>query len=131
MRKNLTDFILLDSLYSKHLNRWLNYFPINQFHIVNGENFIKNPHVELKLVERFLGLKPIITKQHFEFDPVKGFFCIKNNRKNLKNLRCLQDEKGRRHPFIEQRVLNKLNQYFKPYSKEFFEIMKKEPFWPI
>lgn len=51
--------------YAKHLAQWLEYFPLSQFHFVSGEELIKRPRKEIKLVERFLNLKPFITEDNF------------------------------------------------------------------
>ncbi|KAI1241008.1 hypothetical protein IHE44_0009464 [Lamprotornis superbus] len=48
------------SIYTKHLERWLKYFPIEQFHIVDGDRLITEPLPELQLVEKFLNLPPRI-----------------------------------------------------------------------
>ena len=42
-------------VYAKHLQRWLQFFPLSQFHFVDGENLIRNPGEEMIKVQDFLG----------------------------------------------------------------------------
>ena len=46
-----------------------------------------------------------------------------------RNSTCLGGEKGRRHPMIERKLLDKLFEYFKPFDIEFFKIINQNPFW--
>jgi hypothetical protein len=45
--------------------------------------------------------------------------------------RCLGKEKGRKHSEIDENALDKLREFYKPYSLELFEILKQKPFWKI
>ena len=49
--------LIYDSLYVVHLKKWLKYFPLDQFLILSGEEFIKNPYNEVMKVEKFLNLE--------------------------------------------------------------------------
>jgi Leucine-rich repeat (LRR) protein len=122
--------IVRNGLYFIHLKNWLKYFPLNQIHFVNGEELIKNPFNEIKKVEEFLNLKPVIQEKHFIYNLRKGFPCI---MKPLDSgiIRCLNEKKGRKHPFVPDNVLNKLNEFYKPYSEALFKKIKQKPFWPI
>ena len=116
--------------YVIQLKNWLKYFPMKQFLFLNGENFIKNPFEEVKKVEKFLNLRPFITKEHFYYNSKKGFFCIyKNLEKKIR--RCMGSSKGRRHPFVSQSTVNKLYKYFYPYNFELFKMLNQTPFWEI
>ena len=44
------------SLYYEHMKLWLKYFPLSQFHVVNGDRLIKKPWHEVIRVEKFLGV---------------------------------------------------------------------------
>jgi [heparan sulfate]-glucosamine 3-sulfotransferase 5 len=130
---NLTDIstrnflanIIIDSMYVTHLRVWYEHFPREQIFIVNGEQLIKNPLNELNKIEKFLGLKSFFYENDFEFDVKKGFFCINKRVIN----RCLNSEKGRVHPKIDEIILKKLYQFFKPLDDELFKLIKKDPFW--
>lgn len=63
------------SLYYEHMKMWLKYFPLSQFHIVNGDRLIKKPWHEVIRVEKFLGVDhqvdwslSEILKIYFDFD---------------------------------------------------------------
>lgn len=92
-------------VYARHLERWLQYFPLSQFLFVSGERLIVDPVAEITRVQDFLGLKRVICEKHFYFNATKGFPCllkseerptphclgelIKNNSVNLSNYYCL------------------------------------------
>ena len=63
--------IVKSGVYIKHLNWWLNFFPLSQIHFVSGEQLIKNPAAEIKIVEKFLNLRPLITEKNFYFNKTK------------------------------------------------------------
>lgn len=63
-------------VYAKHLERWLNYFPLSQLLFVSGERLIADPAVEITRVQDFLGLKRLISEKHFYFNATKGFPCL-------------------------------------------------------
>ncbi|KAF7634529.1 Sulfotransfer_1 domain-containing protein [Meloidogyne graminicola] len=65
-----------NSLYFEHLIRWLKYFPLKQFLILDGEKFIKDPLSQLKIVEQFLNLKPLINSNQLIFNFQKKFFVF-------------------------------------------------------
>ena len=52
------------------------YFPIEQFHFVDGNNLIDKPWVEFRRLENFLGLEHEITEDRFFFNKTKGFYCM-------------------------------------------------------
>ena len=53
--------------------------------------------------------------------------CIKKLKIN--RLDCLDESKGRKHPFIASRIIDRLKNFYKPYDEEFFKTIKHEPFW--
>jgi hypothetical protein len=120
-----------DSLYVVHLKKWLKYFPLEQILILNGKEFAKNPYNEVSKVENFLNLDKFFVPEHYIFNENKGFFCMNkllfNSTKNV----CLGKEKGRKHPNIDTKVLDKLREFYKPYDLELFKILKQKPFWEI
>ena len=68
--------IITTGLYVNHLKRWLEYFPLEQIHFINGEELVKNPVHEMKAVEKFLGLEPFIDENLYYFNETKGFPCL-------------------------------------------------------
>ena len=106
----------------------MKYFPKNQILVLDGENFIINPYEKVKKAEKFLNLKPYIEKNHFIYDEKKGFFCIDKSL-NKKEIKCMKDTKGRPHPNISSDLLNLLEKYYKPFDKDFFNLIEQKPFW--
>lgn len=115
------------SLYYIHTKRWLKYFPLEQIHIVDGDNLVLHPFEELEKVEAFLGLRHYIQEDHFVFDRKKGFYCV--NRENGAH-KCLNRTKGRPHPKIDPDVVEQLNEFFEPYNQKFFKLVNKTFQWP-
>lgn len=115
------------SLYDIHYVRWLRYFDKSQIHIVNGDEFIKNPYSELKKVEQFLEVKPFYKKDMFVFNKDKGFYCWKKKSKSSTAKKdsftaCLGPAKGRKHPKINKEVIRRLRNFYKPHMKRFYSI---------
>ena len=117
-------------IYIFYLKRWLNFFPLKQFLILDGENLIKDPFVEVKKMEKFLNLRPYLQREHFVYDDKKGFYCMNKNL-DQNEIECLGKNKGRKHPNVSQSAMDKLNQYYRPFSIEFFNFLNQQPFWSI
>ena len=116
-------------LYLLNYKHWLKFFPQKQFLFIDGENLIKNPFEEVKTLETFLELKPFIQQSIFVYDKKKGFYCVKNKPENKTD--CMGENKGREHAFINSWVLDKLDQFYNPYSLELFRMLNRRPFWKI
>ncbi|XP_061168239.1 heparan sulfate glucosamine 3-O-sulfotransferase 5-like [Saccostrea echinata] len=115
------------SLYYIHTKRWLKQFPLNQIHIVDGDNLVLHPFEEMEKVESFLGLRHYLQEDHFVYDRKKGFYCI--NKENGDH-KCLNRTKGRPHPKIDPEVEDQLNKFFEPYNQQFFQLVGKTFKWP-
>ena len=127
IRKNSS--FIRNGFYVEHLKLWLKYFPIEQILILNGVEFTVSPYKQLQKVEKFLNLKPVIVEDDFIFNPKKGFLCIKKKLNSSKGFSCLGKSKGRKHPFIRNEILIKMQELYKPYNIELFEMIKTKPFW--
>nr|XP_008102508.2 PREDICTED: heparan sulfate glucosamine 3-O-sulfotransferase 3B1 [Anolis carolinensis] len=108
-------------IYAKHLENWLLYFPIGQILFVSGERLISDPAGELGRVQDFLGLKRIITDKHFYFNKTKGFPCLKKAEGSSKP-HCLGKTKGRTHPSIDQKVVQRLREFYRPFNMKFYQM---------
>uniref|UniRef100_A0A4W4EIS2 Sulfotransferase n=1 Tax=Electrophorus electricus TaxID=8005 RepID=A0A4W4EIS2_ELEEL len=115
------------SIYTKHLERWLEFFPVEQFHIVDGDRLISEPLSELQLVERFLRLPPRISQDDLYFNSTRGFYCL---RVSLHYRKCLAGSKGRAHPHVNATVLEKLQHFFHPFNQKFYQITGRTFSWP-
>ncbi len=119
---------LARSLYVHFMQRWLDYFPLSQIHVVNGDRLIKKPWHELNRVERFLGLESEIKRQHFFFNSTKGFHCIHKTTDDEGH--CLAKSKGRPHPNISLEAAHKLRSFFRPYNYRFYDLVGQDFGWP-
>ncbi|XP_029953885.1 heparan sulfate glucosamine 3-O-sulfotransferase 3A1-like [Salarias fasciatus] len=108
-------------IYAKHLDNWLQYFPMEQILFVSGERLISDPAGELGRVQDFLGLKRIITDKHFYFNQTKGFPCLKKAEGSSKP-HCLGKTKGRTHPDIDPEVVQRLRDFYRPFNMKFYQM---------
>ncbi|KAF7668177.1 hypothetical protein LDENG_00028420 [Lucifuga dentata] len=104
-----TKLIVVIGIYAKHLDNWLQYFPMDQILFVSGERLISDPAGELGRVQDFLGLKRIITDKHFYFNQTKGFPCLKK-------------AEGRTHPNIDPKVVQRLRDFYRPFNMKFYQM---------
>ena len=47
-------------MYAQHLDRWLNYYPPQQIHLIDGEELKTNPTETMMKVQTFLKISPIL-----------------------------------------------------------------------
>lgn len=113
--------------YALHFSRWLENFPREQILILSGEKLIFNPLSEVKKLEMFLGLEPIITEDHFVFNETKGFMCYKSFDK--RKTECLHQAKGRNHPEVNPVAMQKLRDFYKPLNQAFCELANTKFEW--
>lgn len=116
-------------VYAKHLQSWLKYFPLEQMHFVSGEKLISDPAGEMTLLQDFLGLKRVINEKHFFFNETKGFPCLKKVE-GSGHPHCLGKTKGRQHPVIDPRVIQRLRDFYRPFNTKFYSMAKRNFEWP-
>ncbi|XP_053551085.1 heparan sulfate glucosamine 3-O-sulfotransferase 6 [Bombina bombina] len=115
-------------IYAKHLDNWLQYFPLSKFLFVSGERLVSDPAGEMARVQDFLGLKRVITYKHFYFNKTKGFPCLKKSEGSSKP-RCLGKSKGRTHPDIDQNILVRLQEFYRPFNMKFYQMTGQNFGW--
>lgn len=118
--------------YAEHLARWMEYFPLSQIHFVSGEGLVKRPAKEMKLVERFLNLKPFITEDNFYFNESKGFPCFVGkitSGGSVSKAHCMGETKGRKHPAVRADVMKSLRDYFDPLNEKFYSMVHRNFHW--
>ncbi|XP_007516675.2 heparan sulfate glucosamine 3-O-sulfotransferase 2 [Erinaceus europaeus] len=115
-------------LYALHLQGWLRYFPLAQIHFVSGERLITDPAGEMGRVQDFLGIRRLITDQHFYFNKTKGFPCLKKPASSLLP-RCLGKSKGRTHVQIDPDVIEQLRDFYRPHNIKFYEAVGRDFRW--
>jgi [heparan sulfate]-glucosamine 3-sulfotransferase 5 len=113
------------SIYHHHFERWLQVFKQDQILIVDGDNLIKDPVSEIKIIESFLGLEHRITKENFYFNKTRGFFCKKQGSFE----KCLGATKGRRHQETHPSVIRKLNHFFRPHNEKLYKMIGRTFSW--
>ena len=119
---------LRNGLYAVFLKRWLRYFPREQIHIVNGDEFIKRPGNEVMKVQKFLNLDMQIDETDFVYNKTKQFYCIKNKfvdrqTKRHKDSICLGKSKGRKHPNVSQKTLQAIREFYRPHNEELYKLV--------
>lgn len=122
--------IVRNGLYYQHIRNWLEYFPREQILFINGEQLIREPSVEVDKLQEFLGLTPVIRKEHFVHNRRKGFACIIKPI-DSKQVKCLSDQKGRKHPVIETAILSDLRDFYRASNLKLFSLIKEKPWWPV
>nr|XP_046272502.1 heparan sulfate glucosamine 3-O-sulfotransferase 6-like [Scatophagus argus] len=115
-------------LYAKHLENWLQYFPLSHFLFVSGERLVSDPAGEMGRVQDFLGLKRVISDKHFYFNQTKGFPCLKKPEGSSRP-RCLGKSKGRPHPQIPTEVLQRLRDFYRPFNHHFYQMSGQDFGW--
>ena len=122
--------IVRNGLYYQHIKQWLEYFPLSQFLFINGEQLIREPSVELDKLQSFLNLTRVIKKEHFVHNRRKGFACIIKPIDSTQ-VKCLSDQKGRKHPIIDSNILGDLREFYRPSNEMLFSLINETPWWPI
>ncbi|XP_037331148.2 heparan sulfate glucosamine 3-O-sulfotransferase 6-like [Pungitius pungitius] len=115
-------------LYAKHLENWLQHFPLSHFLFVSGERLVSDPAWEMGRVQDFLGLKRVVSDKHFYFNQTKGFPCLKKPEGSSRP-RCLGKSKGRPHPEIPSEVLQTLRDFYRPFNHRFYQMSGQDFGW--
>ncbi|XP_056144088.1 heparan sulfate glucosamine 3-O-sulfotransferase 6-like [Lampris incognitus] len=115
-------------LYAKHLENWLQHFPLSHFLFVSGEQLVSDPAGEMGRVQDFLGLKRVVSNKHFYFNQTKGFPCLKKPEGSSRP-RCLGKSKGRPHPQIPAEVLHRLRDFYRPFNHRFYQMSGHDFGW--
>ncbi|XP_067121186.1 heparan sulfate glucosamine 3-O-sulfotransferase 5-like [Centruroides vittatus] len=114
------------SMYSQYFKKWTRAFPREQIHVVDGEQLIKNPFLEVLKIEKFLGISHRISKDNFFYNKTKGFYCVRNDTAE----KCLNESKGRKHPPVSEEVIHKLRKFYAPFNREFYRDSGQDFGWP-
>lgn len=118
--------IIRNGLYSKYFKVCMQYLPISKIHVVDGDEFAKNPLPALKELERFLKIPSYFNMSMFVYVEKKRFYCLRNKDGSPA---CMSDKKGRRHPQIDNGTRTRLKNFFQPYNEELFKLIGKRFDW--
>uniref|UniRef100_A0A1B6CZ72 Sulfotransferase domain-containing protein n=1 Tax=Clastoptera arizonana TaxID=38151 RepID=A0A1B6CZ72_9HEMI len=116
-------------VYTRHLERWLRNFPLQQMLFVSGERLIVDPAAEMARVQDFLGLKRVVTEKHFYFNATKGFPCLMKSEGHAAP-HCLGKTKGRNHPRIRPSAMDRLREFYRPFNLRFYQLTGINFGWP-
>ncbi|GFR69108.1 sulfotransferase, partial [Elysia marginata] len=114
-------------MYSVHLKHWLQYFPLSQFHVLDGGALVKDPVAQIQTVERFLEIPARLTEQNFYYNATKGFYCMKPF--TMHEPKCLGKNKGKPHVALEPEVKKLLYDFYRPYNQQLFQMLGKTFDW--
>lgn len=115
------------SMYHLHIARWLQLFPLTQLHIVDGDNLIVHPLEEIRKIEKFLNLSHRVNPDSFYFNSTRGFYCMRKTKTGPEQ--CLGANKGRKHVNISEKIINKLNKFFRPHNERLFKLIGRRFPW--
>ena len=120
-----SSILFSQSRYIEKLDPWIVKYGLDTIHIVDGDTFAKHPVGELQKVEKFLGLKPFVTRDYFVYNSEKRFYCIKKNGDS----KCMPSRKGRLHLKMSSTTRTRLQEYFKPFNLELFRTIGRNFSW--
>lgn len=115
------------SMYHLHISRWLQLFPLRNLHIVDGDNLIVNPLAEIRKLETFLNLPHLVNQESLYFNSTRGFYCMRRSKAAPEQ--CLGANKGRKHVNISQKVIVKLNKFFRPHNERLYKLIGRRFSW--
>ncbi len=98
--------------------------------ILDGNNLKENPWEELEQAQDFLGLQRELTRTNFVYQEKKGFYCYRRLGENRK-VRCLAPDKGRQIEEQRAEVINALTDFFRPYNKLLFGMLRRMFQWKM
>ena len=140
MKKSITDFEVyakIDvpvkseehgirfSYYRDTIRPWVETYGQENILFLDGDEFAKNPVNELQKAEQFIGLRPFITANMFEYNESRGFYCIKTTRDDG----CMYPGKGRPHPVMREETREYLKEAFRRPNERFFKLIGKRFPW--
>ena len=103
-------------IYAIDLRSLLQQIPRERILILDGNVFKEDPFPTLQEVEKFLNLPPFFKRSHFKFDEEKNFYCAQVFGRP--DVDCLNAQKGRPHPKVNEELVKKLYDFYRPYNKE-------------
>ncbi|KAG9480257.1 hypothetical protein GDO78_011979 [Eleutherodactylus coqui] len=114
---------LMPGWYSTHIERWLQYFPPAQLHIVDGQQLRTDPANVMDEIQKFLGVSPYYNyTEALTFDSHKGFWCQLLEEGKTK---CLGKSKGRRYPPMDVECRAFLSSYYQDHNVELSKLLHR------
>uniref|UniRef100_A0A1I8IZA9 Sulfotransfer_1 domain-containing protein n=1 Tax=Macrostomum lignano TaxID=282301 RepID=A0A1I8IZA9_9PLAT len=124
------------SLYDVHMSRFLARFPLEMFHIVDGDKLARRPYPEMRRLEAALGLAPRLRPDMFYYNATRGFYCIAGKSAGRKagssvGWGCLAESKGRRHPPLKPSTRRLLAGFLRPHASRFERLVGRQFHWRL
>ena len=113
------------SYYTDTIRQWIKIFGPDRILFLDGDEFAKNPVNELQKAEKFLGLDPFITKDMFEYNESRTFYCVKASSDDG----CMYPGKGRPHPVMSDETRAYLQVAFEAPNEKFFQLIGRRFPW--
>ena len=115
------------SLYSKHFENWLQYFPREKFFIIEYDKLVQNVSFILQKVEKFIGLHSFFQDDMFKltkekrlcFIPPSGNGDFKEDPQGKGNMVCPGNNGFLPKAKPSKRTLKKLCDFFRPFNERF------------
>lgn len=121
LRRNLT--IITESLYSRHLQNWLQYFDLDNFLVIREEDIRRNLPYVMAEVEQFLNVEPFFQRGMFTY---KMRSCVKlPDGKHCAPFWGFELPK----PRVNESLVQVLRDYFRPFNQEFEKLTNKSYSW--
>ena len=114
---------LLPGKYAEHLERWLQFFKVQQVHLIDGEMLKYDPVSVMNALQKTLDVEPFFDySNRLKYDRKKGFYCLVNENGRKK---CLGKGKGRQYPPMKPQSEAFLKEYFKPHNEALERLLNK------
>ena len=111
--------------YTHIIKRWVELFGKEKILVLDGDEFARNPVVELRKAEVFLGLNSYFNKDLFVYNETRKFYCFKTETGN----ECMYPGKGRPHPVMRNETRALLKTLFHSLNEEFFKLIGRRFPW--
>ena len=111
-----------EGMYGIHMERWLNYFPLERIHVVDGAVLKTEPWLEMQKLEQFLDVPIMSKKRKFVYRSDGKVFC------HVK-IGCLAKSKGRVHPNVSETDKRSLKAMYRGSDDYFFQLIKRKLSW--
>ena len=121
---NINSEIIDTSLYSKHFQNWLQYYPREKFFIINYDEMVQNVSLILQKVESFLGLRSYFQNDMFKLIRKNLCFIPHSNKNNkAKDTKiCPTWSKWLPKGKPSNETLETLCRFFQPYNEKFMRL---------
>ncbi|OCT97146.1 hypothetical protein XELAEV_18009369mg [Xenopus laevis] len=114
---------LVPGWYANHIEKWLEYFPPSQLHIIDGQQLRSDPANVMEEVQKFLGVSPYYNySDALAFDSQKGFWCQLLEEGKTK---CLGKSKGRKYPPMDSECRAFLSSYYQDHNVELSKLLHR------